>query len=58
MFGGGILSIVVIITVFVGFGAVIWLKHIAERRTNKNYERALKMVPMLIHLPQFAALCP
>ncbi len=45
------LSIVVIITVFVGFGAVIWLKHIAERRTNKNYERALKMVPMLIHLP-------
>ena len=51
MLGGGMLSIVVIITVFVGFGAVIWLKHIAERRTNKNYERALKMVPMLIHLP-------
>lgn len=44
----GIIGVLIGVTVA---GSVIWAKHLAETRKDKNYERALKMVPLLIHLP-------
>ena len=43
----------VIILCLVGIGALLigWKIFATIKRTRKNYERALKMVPMLIHLP-------
>ena len=42
-----------IILCLVGIGALLigWKIFATIKRTRKNYERALKMVPMLIHLP-------
>ena len=44
----GILGLLAAIVVA---GGMIWSKRLAEQRKDKNYERALKMVPLLIHLP-------
>ncbi len=43
----------VIILCLVAIGAILigWKIFATVKRTRKNYERALKMVPMLIHLP-------
>lgn len=43
----------VIILCLVAIGAILigWKVFATIKRTRKNYERALKMVPMLIHLP-------
>ena len=43
----------VVILCLVGIGALLigWKIFATVKRTRKNYERALKMVPMLIHLP-------
>lgn len=51
MVSGGISTTVVIFIAIIVIGVVAWLKHVADKRNNKNYERALKMVSMLIHLP-------
>ena len=42
---------VVIITVIVVALVIIWLVIVKAGRERKDYERGLKMVPMLIHLP-------
>lgn len=43
-----ILAAVAIVLLMVGF---VWALHLQKRRQAKNYERGLKMMPMLIHLP-------
>ena len=40
-----------IIAVIVFAAGMIYGKYLNEQRRNKSYERALKMVPLLIHLP-------
>ena len=40
-----------IIALAIVTGAFLWSRHIKEQRKDKNYERALKMVSLLIHLP-------
>jgi len=47
----GLVSGVVIITVTVVVLVIIWQIVIKAGRERKDYERGLKMVPMLIHLP-------
>ena len=42
---------VVIITIIVVALAIVWRVKIKKSRERKDYERGLKMVPMLIHLP-------
>lgn len=44
----GIFAILVILFVAIGLGYMVYLN---TKREAKNYERGLKMVPMLIHLP-------
>ncbi len=46
-----LLIAVIVLTVLGGAFYVGWLKWRMMRREAKNYERGLKMVPMLIHLP-------
>ncbi len=48
---GGILVLLVIVAILIMAGAIAWLLFLKKRRTEKSYERGLKMVPMLIHLP-------
>ena len=43
--------VLIVIGVVVLLAAVIWSLHINKQRQVKNYERGLKMIPMLIHLP-------
>ena len=40
--------VVVLVGVLIGVG---WSLRLARQRRAKNYERGLKMIPMLIHLP-------
>ncbi len=44
-------SIIVSIVVLVMFFVLAWKMFSGKKRRNKNFERSLKMVPMLIHLP-------
>ncbi len=46
-----ITSIVVSVVVLVVFFVLIWKMFSGKQRRRKNFERSLKMVPMLIHLP-------
>ena len=46
-----IIKIVIPIICFIGAGVIIWKIFAEKQREKKNYERAMKMVPMLIHLP-------
>ncbi len=41
-------AIIAVVVIGAGF---LWAKRINRQRTDTNYERALKMVPLLIHLP-------
>ena len=46
--------LVVVLIIFLlgaAFGFVLWLRYRGILREAKNYERGLKMVPLLIHLP-------
>ena len=43
--------VIVVILTITGVIAALWLIKIKAERRLKEYERALKMVPMLIHLP-------
>ncbi len=45
------LVILIIVVAIVFVGAMAWGWHLNRQRRVKNYERGLKMVPMLIHLP-------
>jgi len=45
-----VLSIVIVVVLIIIVG-ILWSGHMRTQRTAKNYERGLKMVPMLIHLP-------
>ena len=48
----GVIIIAFIILVIIGAGVVVaWLQYQKLLREAKNYERSLKMVPLLIHLP-------
>ena len=47
---GWLVVIIVLVVVIVG-GALIWSSHWNQQRRLKNYERGMKMMPMLIHLP-------
>ncbi len=44
-----VIAILVIVTCLIGGPLAFWYVHIV--REKKNYERALKLVPLLIHLP-------
>lgn len=44
----GVFAILIVILVALGLGYIVYLN---AQRESKNYERGLKMVPMLIHLP-------
>jgi hypothetical protein len=46
-----IILAVVIITVIVILFVTVWTVYKMKQRVVKNYERGLKMIPMLIHLP-------
>lgn len=48
---GGILGIFAIAIFLVGGGVVLFVQYQKALREAKNYERGLKMVPMIIHLP-------
>ncbi len=48
---GAVGIIIVVILTVIGVGAALWAIKVKAERRLKNYERALKMVPMLIHLP-------
>ena len=49
--GMGWFWVLVIVGVVIFVGGMIWGIHLNKERRAKNYERGLKMVPMLIHLP-------
>ena len=46
-----ILLVTIVVAVFGTLGAIAWMGSRKRLREAKNYERGLKMVPMLIHLP-------
>lgn len=46
-----LLIIAVFVAIFGSLGTIAWLGSRKRLREAKNYERGLKMVPMLIHLP-------
>ena len=46
-----VIAIILISMVVVVAGTLIYLAYRSSLREAKNYERGLKMVPMLIHLP-------
>lgn len=48
---GTVGMIIVVIFTLIGVAAVLWTIKVRTERKLKDYERALKMVPMLIHLP-------
>lgn len=48
---GFIIALIVLLLVLAGVGAVIFFHARRLWREQKNYERSLKMVPLLIHLP-------
>ncbi len=45
-----LIGILIVLAVVVAAG-LVWSRHMNRQRKAKNYERGLKMVPMLIHLP-------
>lgn len=47
----GLLILFVLFSVFGSLGVVAWMGSRRRLREAKNYERGLKMVPLLIHLP-------
>lgn len=47
----GVVICIIILIVGIIAGAVIWSRVIGDKRRRKNYERGLKMMSMLIHLP-------
>ena len=46
-----ILTIVITLAVIIAVSGMALGVFVSKRRKAKNYERGLKMVPMLIHLP-------
>ncbi|MDO4759591.1 MAG: ATP-binding protein, partial [Candidatus Saccharibacteria bacterium] len=48
---GTLMFWIIILTISLIAGLIIWLKSVGTKRRAKDYERALKMTPMLIHLP-------
>lgn len=48
---GGMLTVLVIVLIIVLVSGVVVAVQLGRRRKAKDYERGLKMVPMLIHLP-------
>ncbi len=50
-----LLLLTIFVAVFGSLGAVAWLGSRKRLREAKNYERGLKMVPLLIHLPPSSA---
>jgi hypothetical protein len=51
MYIGVIIAVVVITTLICGAGVIAFMIYQRSFREAKNYERGLKMVPMMIHLP-------
>ena len=49
--GATIVEFLAMIAVIVVILVIIWKIFAGAKRDRKNYERSLKMVPMLIHLP-------
>lgn len=49
--GGVIITVVVIVAIATALVSVFYLQYRKVMREAKNYERGLKMVPLLIHLP-------
>ena len=48
---GGILIILAILVLLGIAGVIAWTLYAKKQREEKAYERGLKMVPMMIHLP-------
>ena len=46
-----VMTLIVGVAVIVAMIAVMWKLFAGKQRRRKNYERSLKMVPMMIHLP-------
>ena len=46
-----LVGVIVVILTGTGVGAFLWSRYKLRQREAKNYERGLKMMPMLIHLP-------
>ena len=44
-------AVIIVVTVAIITGVILYLNKLKNKRKLKGYERALKMVPMLIHLP-------
>ena len=49
--GGILITFFVVVVVGIAAAAFVWSQYSRSARESKNYERGLKMVPMLIHLP-------
>ncbi|MDR0591342.1 MAG: type IV secretion system DNA-binding domain-containing protein [Candidatus Nomurabacteria bacterium] len=49
--GGVIITFFIIVIIGISVVAFVWSQYSRTARESKNYERGLKMVPMLIHLP-------
>lgn len=47
----GWLTMLLLLVGAVLVGGLIWGRQLGRQRMAKNYERGLKMIPMLIHLP-------
>lgn len=47
----GLITPLIVLAVIVVIGVIVWKTFAGAKRDKKNYARALKMVPMLIHLP-------
>ncbi|MCF0187798.1 MAG: ATP-binding protein, partial [Bacteroidaceae bacterium] len=47
----GVVILIIVIALVVGALAVLIAIYLKKQRKYKNYERGLKMIPMLIHLP-------
>ena len=45
-----VIVLTAVITLII-IGAIVWAAVLATKRKSKNYERGLKMIPLLIHLP-------
>jgi hypothetical protein len=48
---GMIVAIIAVASILIGGGIVLFMIYQSSLREAKNYERGLKMVPMIIHLP-------
>jgi hypothetical protein len=48
---GVIIAVIAIAVILIGGGIVLFMVYQSSLREAKNYERGLKMVPMIIHLP-------